>query len=49
MPRMADAPFLQVCDLAVQYPGRSVPALKGVSFGLAAGDIGVLILSLIHI
>ena len=35
--------FLEISQLAVQYPGRPRPAVDGVSFGLAAGDIGVLI------
>ena len=35
--------FLQVCDLSVRYPGRPGAAVDSVSFGLAAGDIGVLI------
>lgn len=35
--------FLEVSQLQVQYAGRSQPAVKGVSFGLHAGDIGVLI------
>ncbi|MFM8609767.1 MAG: ABC transporter ATP-binding protein [Burkholderiaceae bacterium] len=35
--------FLDVVDLQVQYPGRSRAAVDHVSFGLPAGDIGVLI------
>ena len=35
--------FLEVSQLGVQYAGRPQPAVDGVSFGLAAGDIGVLI------
>jgi len=35
--------FVQVSQLRVQYPGRPQPAVDEVSFGLAAGDIGVLI------
>jgi len=35
--------FVQVSQLRVQYPGRPQPAVNEVSFGLAAGDIGVLI------
>ncbi len=35
--------FLELSQLCVQYPGRPQPAVDGVSFGLAAGDIGVLI------
>ncbi|HSV44204.1 MAG TPA: ABC transporter ATP-binding protein [Ramlibacter sp.] len=34
---------LEVTQLRVQYPGRARPAVDGVSFRLAAGDIGVLI------
>jgi iron(III) transport system ATP-binding protein len=35
--------FLEVSQLQVHYPGRSVAAVNGTSFGLRAGDIGVLI------
>ena len=35
--------FLELRQLAIQYPGRSVPAVRGVNLGLHAGDIGVLI------
>jgi iron(III) transport system ATP-binding protein len=35
--------FVQLSQLQVQYAGRPQPAVAGVSFGLAAGDIGVLI------
>ena len=35
--------FLQLAQLRVHYPGRPRPAVDGVSFGLAAGEIGVLI------
>ncbi|MGA0569935.1 ABC transporter ATP-binding protein [Variovorax sp. VNK109] len=35
--------FLEVSQLSVRYPGRQKPAVDAVSFGLAAGDIGVLI------
>ncbi len=35
--------FLDVSQLAVQYAGRALPAVDGVSFGLAAGEVGVLI------
>ena len=35
--------YLEVSQLRVQYPGRSRAAVDGVSFGLRAGDIGVLI------
>ncbi|WP_066255819.1 ABC transporter ATP-binding protein [Hydrogenophaga flava] len=35
--------FLQVSQLSVRYPGSSHPAVDGVSLGLRAGDIGVLI------
>ena len=35
--------FLQLQNLSVVYPGRSVPAVNDVSFGLKAGEIGVLI------
>ena len=35
--------FLEVSQLQVQYAGRTRPAVDGVSFGLRAGDIGVLI------
>jgi iron(III) transport system ATP-binding protein len=35
--------FLDLQHLSVQYPGRSHPAVSDVSFGLKAGEIGVLI------
>ena len=35
--------FLQVSQLEVRYAGRSAPAVRGVTLGLAAGEIGVLI------
>jgi len=35
--------FLQVSQLQVRYAGQSQAAVKDVSFGLRAGDIGVLI------
>lgn len=35
--------FLEVSQLQVAYAGRAQPAVRGVSFGLRAGDIGVLI------
>ncbi|MBH1966471.1 MAG: ABC transporter ATP-binding protein [Comamonadaceae bacterium] len=35
--------FLQVEQLEARYPDRERPAVQGVSLGLAAGDIGVLI------
>jgi iron(III) transport system ATP-binding protein len=35
--------FVQVSQLRVQYAGRPEPAVDDVSFGLRAGDIGVLI------
>jgi iron(III) transport system ATP-binding protein len=35
--------FLNVSQLGVRYPGQSRPAVDGVSLGLRAGDIGVLI------
>jgi iron(III) transport system ATP-binding protein len=35
--------YLNVSDLHVTYPGRTEAAVQGVSFGLRAGDIGVLI------
>lgn len=35
--------FLEVTQLQVRYPGRAQPAVAGVSLGLRAGDIGVLI------
>jgi iron(III) transport system ATP-binding protein len=35
--------FLEVSQLRVAYAGRSQPAVREVSFGLHAGDIGVLI------
>ncbi len=34
---------LALSQLSVRYPGASRPAVEGVSFGLARGDIGVLI------
>jgi iron(III) transport system ATP-binding protein len=34
---------LEVRQLSVHYPGRDRPAVDGVSFGLRAGEIGVLI------
>jgi iron(III) transport system ATP-binding protein len=34
---------LELRQLSVRYPGRPRPAVDGVSLGLAAGDIGVLI------
>ena len=37
------AMYLEVSQLQVQYPNRPTPAVDGVSFGLHAGDIGVLI------
>ncbi|MGV0961141.1 MAG: ABC transporter ATP-binding protein [Limnohabitans sp.] len=35
--------FLELRQLDIQYPGRSTPAVQGVTLGLRAGDIGVLI------
>ena len=35
--------FLELSQLSVQYAGRAQPAVREVSFGLQAGDIGVLI------
>ncbi|HSV35454.1 MAG TPA: ABC transporter ATP-binding protein [Ramlibacter sp.] len=35
--------FVEVSQLRVEYPGRPHPAVDGVTFGLRAGDIGVLI------
>ena len=35
--------FLDIRQLDVQYPGRNTPSVRGVSLGLRAGDIGVLI------
>ena len=35
--------FLEVSQLKVAYAGRTQPAVREVSFGLHAGDIGVLI------
>jgi iron(III) transport system ATP-binding protein len=35
--------FLAVQQLRVAYPGQAQPAVRDVSFGLRAGDIGVLI------
>ena len=35
--------YLQIEQLAVSYPQRKSPAVAGVSLGLAAGEIGVLI------
>ncbi len=35
--------FLQVSDLEMHYPGRAQPAVDRVSFGLAMGQMGVLI------
>ena len=35
--------FLSVSQLSVRYPGQTAPAVDGVSLGLRAGDIGVLI------
>lgn len=37
------AMFLEVSQLRIAYAGRSQPAVRDVSFGLRAGDIGVLI------
>ena len=38
-----DAMFLEVSQLRVTYAGHSQPAVRDVSLGLRAGDIGVLI------
>jgi iron(III) transport system ATP-binding protein len=35
--------FLNVSQLTIRYPGAAQPAVDGVSLGLAAGEIGVLI------
>ncbi len=35
--------FLEISQLDVQYPGRDTPSVRGVTLGLRAGDIGVLI------
>ena len=35
--------FLEISQLDVQYPGRETPSVHGVTLGLRAGDIGVLI------
>ena len=35
--------FLEVRQLDVHYPGRAQAAVRGASFGLRAGEIGVLI------
>jgi iron(III) transport system ATP-binding protein len=35
--------FLEIRQLDVQYAGRDTPSVRGVSMGLRAGDIGVLI------
>ena len=35
--------FLEIRQLDVQYPGRDTPSVSGVTLGLRAGDIGVLI------
>jgi iron(III) transport system ATP-binding protein len=35
--------FLEVLQLSVTYAGQATPAVRSVSFGLPAGDIGVLI------
>jgi iron(III) transport system ATP-binding protein len=35
--------FLEISQLQVQYPGRDTPSVRGVTLGLPAGDIGVLI------
>ena len=35
--------IIELRKLSVQYPGRPAPAVDGVSLGLRAGDIGVLI------
>jgi iron(III) transport system ATP-binding protein len=38
-----DFMFLEIAQLQVQYDGRSQPAVDRASFGLAAGEMGVLI------
>ncbi len=38
-----DCMFLEVSQLRISYAGRSQPAVRDVSFGMRAGDIGVLI------
>ena len=38
-----DFMFLEVSQLRITYAGRSQPAVRDVSFGMRAGDIGVLI------
>ncbi|MDP3619969.1 MAG: ABC transporter ATP-binding protein [Ramlibacter sp.] len=35
--------FVEVRQLSIQYPARTAPAVDGVTFGLRAGQIGVLI------
>jgi iron(III) transport system ATP-binding protein len=35
--------FLELRQLDIQYPGNTTPAVQGVTLGLQAGDIGVLI------
>ena len=35
--------FLSVNNLSIRYPGAATPAVDGVTLGLRAGDIGVLI------
>ena len=35
--------FLELRQLDIQYPGSTTPAVQGVTLGLQAGDIGVLI------
>ncbi len=35
--------FLDLQHLSVRYPGRDIPAVADVSFGLKVGDVGVLI------
>ena len=35
--------FLDIRQLDVRYAGRDTPAVRGVTLGLPAGDIGVLI------
>ena len=40
---LQSAMFLTVSQLGVSYPGRDKPVVQSVSFGLKAGDIGVLI------
>ena len=35
--------FLDISQLDVRYPGRDTPSVRGVTLGLRAGDIGVLI------